>query len=541
MQRWLREIERIRDKYFLANNRGEKLNLEKREDTCREQLEMELESRKAKWEAIQKREIKRKVNQIPTAEHRQQLLEEEEKKYELREARYDAHLEEARNIAAWKPYDQNANADFFDPERMFGVRDGFTITIGNPPYVRADSGGEHLKMRKRIENCKQYKTLWEKWDLYIPFIERSYKLLMPTGFTTLIVSDAYCHSKYAKKSQEWFLQNSRILRLDFFSKIKIFDAGVHNITYLFQKADGNHQRPERRVHDPEFGVVNLLPTNEQRKLTHRVFFPEDTDVQQFSASTVKLETICYITTGMEVQADEKRAQGAFGAKDLISDVKDDLHPKPFVEGKHLEKWLPASHKWLEWGTARAPHLFRSAKFLELYEVDEKILAQRSPGPDPKSCYDNQNLIFTPSSIGFLLWHGLSGIRNRSIKKRARYRDEKPIRPELPQREELETTSRQFAVKFLLGVMNSTVAHNFLKANRRSNIHLYPDDWKRMPIPDVSPEQQEPIIELVNQILDAKGNDPDADVSTLENEINQIVYSLYKLSHDEIAIAEENTV
>ena len=125
VQRWLREIERIREKYFLANNRTEKLNLEKREEACREQLEKELDSQKAKWEAIQQREIKRKVNQIPTPEHRQQLLKEEQKKYEWRKARYDAHLEEARKIAGWKPYDQNATADFFDPERMFGVRDGF--------------------------------------------------------------------------------------------------------------------------------------------------------------------------------------------------------------------------------------------------------------------------------------------------------------------------------------------------------------------------------------------------------------------------------
>ena len=103
------------------------------------------------------------------------------------------------------------------------------------------------------------------------------------------------------------------------------------------------------------------------------------------------------------------------------------------------------------------------------------------------------------------------------------------------------TSRRFAVKFLLGVMNSTVAHNFLKANRRSNIHLYPDDWKKLPIPDVPPEQQAPIIELVDQILDAKRTDLDADVSELENEIDQIVYSLYGVNQEEIAIEEEDTV
>ena len=60
----------------------------------------------------------------------------------------------------------------------------------------------------------------------------------------------------------------------------------------------------------------------------------------------------------------------------------------------------------------------------------------------------------------------------------------------------------------------------------------------MPIPDVSPEQQEPIIELVDQILATKRTDLDADVSDLENEIDQIVYLLYGLADDEIAIVEE---
>ncbi len=175
--------------------------------------------------------------------------------------------DDADRISRWDPYDQNEKADWFDSDYMFGNRDDFDLVIGNPPYVRADSGDQHLELRQRIEDSKQYETLWEKWDLYIPFIERSYKLLKPGGFTTMIVSDAYCHSKYAQKSQEWFLQNSRILRLDFFSKIQIFDAAVRNITYLFQKADGRHKKPERRVHEPEFGVVNLLSTDVQDNLT----------------------------------------------------------------------------------------------------------------------------------------------------------------------------------------------------------------------------------------------------------------------------------
>lgn len=41
---------------------------------------------------------------------------------------------DAKQLADWNPYDQNAVADFFDPEWMFGISDGFDIVIGNPPY-----------------------------------------------------------------------------------------------------------------------------------------------------------------------------------------------------------------------------------------------------------------------------------------------------------------------------------------------------------------------------------------------------------------------
>ena len=543
VRKLIKEIEGIRERHFLANNRRQKLNLEDLEGGCREQLKEELERQRTKWVESQQREIERKIAQLPNLEQRAQLREVEQKEYEERKKEFDVGFEDAGKIAGWKPYDQNENTDWFDPEWMFGVKHGFDVTIGNPPYVRADSGDEHLAMRQKIENSNQYETLWEKWDLYIPFIERSYKLLKPGGFTTLIVSDAYCHSKYAQKSQNWFLKNSRILRLDFLSKIKVFDAGVHNVTYLFQKADGSHQKPERRVHELEFGAVNLLPTNEQRQLTYRVFFPEDTDFQSLSVPTVTLDEICYITKGMVVHAHERKARGEFELRDLVSDVRDEHHPKPFVEGKHLARWLPTTNKWLEWGTKRAPDLFSRPTFPELYKVEEKLISvDMAAGVEKlRVAYDNRKLYHNHSAWSFIPWHSLSGVSNRSIKKQTRYRDETPRRSNLPDREKLEETSLRFAVKFLLGVMNSTASHDFLKANRRSNIHLYPDDWKKLPIPDVSPEQQEPIIELVAQILDAKHTSLDADITALENEVDQIVYSLYDLTPEEIAVVEENTV
>ena len=531
-----REIERIRYKYFSASRRDEKLGYIKQERVCREELTRLLLGEQERWMREAENKISEKVSKFRTEQARMEVREKLENTYVVQKAKLSAHFKEANRIAHWDPYNQNAVADFFDPEWMFGIADGFDITIGNPPYVRADAGGEDPELRERIKvmrqeikDSKQYETLYEKWDLFIPFIERSYKLLKSSGFTTLIVSDAYCHAKYALKSQEWFLNKSKILRLDFLSKIQIFDAAVKNVIYLFQRTNGSDNKPERRVHDPVFGEVDLLPTDQQQNLTHRTFFPEDAIAQQFTIPTITLDNICYISVGMVVHADEKRAEGEFGLKDVVSDEKDELHPKPFVEGKYLARWLPDTHKWLEWGTARAPVLFRRRTFPELYEVKEKLISI-SMGAGVKKLrviYDNQKLYHNHSAWSFVPWYTLAGVKNRSIQKQTRYRDEK-LKADLPQREELEKVSRRFAAKFLIGVMNSTVARDFLRANRRSNLNLYPDDWKKLSIPDVSPEQQVPIVELVDKILAAKRKGLERKVARLENKLDREVFQLYGL-------------
>ena len=531
------KIEAIRAKYFSENDREVKLQYIEDEEEHREQLTEVLATEHTTWCKQEQNRISEQVKQVPKERARQQLRENLRKAYKVRETKLTAGVVEAKRIADWNPYDQNDKADFFDPEWMFGITDGFDITIGNPPYVRADAGKDNpilrqkiKEIRQEIKDSKQYKTLSDKWDLFIPFIEKSYKLLKPDGFTTLIVSNAYCHAKYAQKSQNWFLANGKILRLDFCGKVPLFGkVGVRNVIFLFQKTDGNDNKPQRREHYPEFGKVHLLPTDEQQNLTHRAFFPEDPDSQQFSTQMLELEEICYISVGMVVNSDEEKAQGEFGLKDVISDVKDKYHPKPFVAGKDIKtRWLPTEHKWLEWGTERAPTLFRRQTFPELYETEEKLISISMAAGEEKMrvVYDDQSLHHNDSAYCFISWHGLAGVQNPSIKKRTRYRHENPKRPDLPQREELEKVSSQFSLKFLLGVMNSTVASNFLKENRRHNVRLYPNDWKKLPIPNVPPEQQAPIVELVDKIFAAKRKGFERKVTRLEKKLDKKVSTLY---------------
>ncbi len=61
--------------------------------------------------------------------------------------------------------------------------------------------------------------------------------------------------------------------------------------------------------------------------------------------------------------------------------------------------------------------------------------------------------------------------------------------------------------------------------------------KEFPIPAAHQKQQTEIITIVNQILTAKASNPDTDTSSLENEIDKLVYALYNLTEKEIAIVE----
>ena len=113
-------------------------------------MENELKRQRTEWIEIQQREIERKIAPLPNPQQREQLREKEQKAYESRKEKFDASFEDARKIAQWKPYDQNAKADWFDPEWMFGVVNGFDVVTGNPPYISHDKIQNNLKPKSRI-------------------------------------------------------------------------------------------------------------------------------------------------------------------------------------------------------------------------------------------------------------------------------------------------------------------------------------------------------------------------------------------------------
>jgi methylase of polypeptide subunit release factors len=391
---------------------------------------------------------------------------------------------------------------------------GFDIVLANPPYVRADAQFKHIEdekkrqekieewraFREQLKSAKIYKTLHEKWDLYIPFLERAYQLLQPGGQMVFIIPDAYNAAKYAGKSHEFFLQNTRVERIDFCSEIDLFDAGVNNTILHFEKGAPlpDHQPirvwrwGKRDEFDDNQRTLAIIP---QTKFGTALFRPIGTKNDSAEGS-VTLETICYVSVGMVIHADEKKAQGLFRAEDLVSEVQDKKHPKPYVEGKDISRWGVQRIRYLEYWTKRAPSMFRRPTFIELHESPEKLMAFRMCGENIAVAYDNQRLMSNHTVILCVPWHFLKGVMNRSIRKAAEYRHQNPD----GDREQREKVSQGFLLHYVLAIMNSGFAKRFLNEIRQSKIDIYPDEWKQLPIAPIPLDEQKPFVTLVNNIL-----------------------------------------
>lgn len=66
------------------------------------------------------------------------------------------------------------------------------FVVGNPPYVRQ----ERIPTALLAVYRERYSTLYDRADLYIPFIERSLRLLAPKGHLAIICSDRWTKNRY---------------------------------------------------------------------------------------------------------------------------------------------------------------------------------------------------------------------------------------------------------------------------------------------------------------------------------------------------------
>jgi hypothetical protein len=396
----------------------------------------------------------------------------------------------ARKLASWNPYDQNASADFFDPEWMFGICDGFDIIIGNPPY-----GIEISAELTRMLDEKFYKHKSSTRNSAIYFIYLANEFLTARGSNAFIVPKSLCYSAGWRPCARFLVTELRrlidmgkafenvLLEQVVFVRNKqkpcvSFTNGLYEVNRIFEMAEVDKGIFEKSK------VLLAGQTSNEIKLIVRI----NNYFRQTLADLVRFER------GLNWQSKVSRHSGK----------------TPIHRGAQLDKWF--LHKATDFINLGA---FDTAEYD--YQMQPKILNQLAIA-HVQNPYPHFYLQATLDE------HGKTLV--------------------------FETISCTFAktpninLKFILGLNNSLLfawlLYKFVYSNAIRSTRYDGEYVGRIPVPDMPPSAQQPIIGLVDRILAAKRDNPNAVTSTLERKIDQQVYALYGLTQEEIKIVENAT-
>ena len=423
--------------------------------------------------------------------------------------------DDARKIAHWNPYDQNTSANFFDPEWMFGVVDGFDVVIGNPPYAK----GERLNTVLREHLRKSYG--WAG-DLYDYFIFAGFRLVAEKGIFSCIANDSYVALSTKRRIRELFLQNQLLHLVK--APAQTFEASIYTAIFILLKcrADRSHAYMSGEMNFPDFQYHPNGPVKYAmiHNMPDQKLLLNGTNGWLLRLRTFdKMEKFCRVLdTGIH--------SGNVRSKIFFKENNGKQHR--LLQGRQIQRFT------LRWDTPAANYKF--------CDTDYQPLPIPGVGRGGKPSRLNE------------YWHFCGDIANHhqperllirqtdndlivayhSEKESGRFYTDNTLFTVLP-------NSQEINLKYLLGLFNSHllnfIYHFVSQEQGKSQAQVKISVLNKLPVVIPAAEQQRPIIALVNEILSAKDSNPDRDTAKLEKKINKRVYELYNLTSKEIGIVE----
>ncbi len=549
----LKEIEAIREKYFLANNRPQKLQYTRQEQACRDQLDQALTVQKEEWAARQQRDIDERVARIPNPKDRVKLREDELKKYSLREKRFDASLEAARKVAHWKPYDQNAKADWFESEYMFGITRGFDVVIGNPPYIQLQKNRGELRRRYQYAD---FETFASTGDIYQLFYEKGCQLLTPqSGLLCYITSNSWLRAEYGKSTRRYFAEQQTPLQLLEMGK-DIFENAIVDTNILVMR-EGKSNETGRAV-DMDHLLDKNFPPSEHLWGT----FQPQSEKPWSALSAIeqpimdKMETAGVPLKEWDISIYRGVLTGYNQAFIIDNQTKEALIErdpksaeviKPVLRGRDIQRYQADWKSTKLWLIATFPAIGLN---IDDYPEVKRHLLSFGKARLEQSGRTLANGTKSRKKTTHA-WYELQD----TCAYHAEFKKEKLIWMDMSDRgrfayleSEMYCNNKGFimtgeSLKYLCAILNSSLI-TWLMKNTARTTGMGLTQWEkfaveRLPIPKLSTGDQYRFIELIEHILTAKAADPNADISATEAEIDLRVYELYELTTMEISAIEEH--
>ena len=514
-----------------------------------------------------KDEIKNLQREYFTARTRKHKYELRERNREIRERfaeeliALDASPTIAEKIANWDPFKTNEPADFMDLGVMFGI-DNVNLVITNPPYIRHENIPNQPELREA-----GYKVYNNKSDLYTYFYEQAYNMLDTNGISTFISSNTWMKTKYGKKLRNFFKNKTKLINLIDFGGYQIFGSAVVNTNILiFQKKEIalNHRL--------KFANIDISYKGEN--ITEYFHGNKSTIVQR------QLEDIGWTLFGKNVLALKEKIEAAGKPLrnwdvDILYGIKTGYNPafiidtinkericaedpnsatviKQLLRGKDIKKYrCEWADKWLiripkGWTDENRKLIDAETFFKSKYPGIHKHLIDIGNQP----IIGNGRGLYLRDDQGDYWWElRACSYYDEFDKIKIIYPNMTKYLPFIIDDQGYYTNQKCYILTVsneilysLLGLLNSKLIHYYIKLTfpmlQGDTRELNKNRFELIPIEN-SFHKDKRLSECALQLHNHYRNnsEPNDEILSIEEEIDQIVYNLYNLDSDDIEMIE----
>jgi hypothetical protein len=390
-------------------------------------------------------------------------------------------------ISKLNALDPSANQDFFLWHTWFKDifdKGGFDIVIGNPPYIRRTELPETAK----VEYERTYKSATLQYDIYLLFIEFGLSICSAKAQLCFINPIRFFSSDYGKGCRPIIIKNHYLWRVVDVSQIEVFKNAMTYPCVL------HIQKTECKDYEIEF------------------YSPEN------------LQLVCNVATSKCKFLHKQNIISDSSCRIIVSEGYD-LIQKIDNNSKPIETWYNVAR-----GLPNNKVDFEGKKYKSLKSTMVKryrITDDYKYINTEFSARFSKEMIILPRTVLFLQ----ATLKEKDIVllDRIYYLTEKTV----------------VNSKFVLGVINARITTYWFEYYYGTTkvsggyFDLNGTQIKNIPIPKATIEQQKQVAEIVDVILNEKKDNGNADTSDMEREIDRLVYKLYNLTDEEIAVIENN--
>lgn len=386
-------------------------------------------------------------------------------------------------IDDWNPFDDSHASSFFSPSWMFGkrVRDGFDVVIGNPPY-----GGNLAKEEiKRFRETYDLKTS----ETAILFIEKGTKLLKTLGVQSYIIPKSFTFASNYNTARNYIEKGLNI----------IVDCGkafeeVKLEACIFQFKNGTQLPVYSSLQFTDNLTFEMLSVIDKSLKGEFGFFPNgllENEIKigkKISSSGVFLKDVAVNRRGC-----------------LLQDYLKDEGEIKVIGGKEIDRY--------------------GIRGVKGYVSKENISIS--------NCNIKENSILVQNIVA----HITKPISRIKIIGCLPNKDKDIVITDTLN--QITLTNKNLSPEIIWSLLSSTLinwfVYLFIYGKAIRTMHFDNAVTDRIPIPNESKLTNGSIIKRVQKTLSLKSNNQDT--TTLEKEIDVMVYKLYELTYDEVKIID----